>query len=179
MSDFNQAIKWLKEGKKVRREDWDEGCFYILLSQIEYQNLSGHDEEFDVFMKDDFEANDWEIYEEKKEKPNLGLATTRELIEEVKARIEIDGKLDYKTVNAIYRKRTRDLNENVDRLQEIVYEIEHYDKEMCEKFIHDAEKYRECQKRGHNLSRWQLLEAAGLSAAISIIPSYALCYLLF
>lgn len=30
--------------------------------------------------------------------PSLGLATTRELIDEIKARIEVDGKLDYKTV---------------------------------------------------------------------------------
>ena len=30
--------------------------------------------------------------------PSLGLATTRELIEEIKARIGVDGKLDYKTV---------------------------------------------------------------------------------
>jgi len=30
--------------------------------------------------------------------PNLGCATTRELLDEIRARIEIDGKLDYKTV---------------------------------------------------------------------------------
>jgi len=35
---------------------------------------------------------------DKEIKPNLGLATTEELIQEIKARIEIDGKLDYKTV---------------------------------------------------------------------------------
>lgn len=36
------------------------------------------------------------------EKPNLGLATTRELIAELSARIEIhmDGGLDYRTVDA-------------------------------------------------------------------------------
>jgi len=33
-------------------------------------------------------------------KPNLGCATTRELIEEITARIEIDGNLDYKTVDS-------------------------------------------------------------------------------
>ncbi len=32
------------------------------------------------------------------ESANLGLATTRELLDEIRARIEVDGKLDYKTV---------------------------------------------------------------------------------
>ena len=31
--------------------------------------------------------------------PNLGCATTRKLLEEVKARIEVDGRLDYRTVD--------------------------------------------------------------------------------
>lgn len=34
-----------------------------------------------------------------KEYPLLGLATTKELLEEVMCRIEMDGKLDYKTVD--------------------------------------------------------------------------------
>jgi len=32
-------------------------------------------------------------------KPNLGCATTKELLEEIRARIEVDGKLMYRTVN--------------------------------------------------------------------------------
>ena len=41
------------------------------------------------------------LAEQKKEvcKPNLGCATTRELLEEIKVRIEIDGNLDYKTTD--------------------------------------------------------------------------------
>jgi hypothetical protein len=35
---------------------------------------------------------------DKPEQANLGLATTGELLEEVKARVEIDGKLNYRTV---------------------------------------------------------------------------------
>jgi hypothetical protein len=35
---------------------------------------------------------------DKEEEANMGLATTRELLEEITARIEVDGKLDYKTV---------------------------------------------------------------------------------
>ena len=36
---------------------------------------------------------------DKENKPNLGLATTNELIQEIKARIEMDGKLYYRTVD--------------------------------------------------------------------------------
>lgn len=36
--------------------------------------------------------------EEPHQEPCLGLATTRELLDEIRARIEVDGKLDYKTV---------------------------------------------------------------------------------
>ena len=31
--------------------------------------------------------------------PHLGLATTRQLLDELRARIEVDGKLDYRTVD--------------------------------------------------------------------------------
>ena len=31
--------------------------------------------------------------------PNLGCATTRQLLEELKVRIEMDGKLDYRTID--------------------------------------------------------------------------------
>ncbi len=36
---------------------------------------------------------------EKGHEPNLGLATTRELLDEIRARIEVDGRLDYRTVD--------------------------------------------------------------------------------
>ena len=39
------------------------------------------------------------LKENKPCKPLLGCATTRELIEEIKARIEVDGNLDYKTID--------------------------------------------------------------------------------
>ena len=41
------------------------------------------------------------LAEQKEEvcKPNLGCATTRELLDEIEVRIEIDGKLDYKTID--------------------------------------------------------------------------------
>lgn len=37
--------------------------------------------------------------EEKSDKAYLGNATTRELLDEIRARIEVDGKLDYRTVD--------------------------------------------------------------------------------
>lgn len=39
-----------------------------------------------------------ELLEETRDKPRLGYATTAELIEEVRARIELDGMLGYSTV---------------------------------------------------------------------------------
>ena len=50
MSDFKQAIEWLKEGKKVRRRD----------------SGSSIDDKNEIFSGtvNDFGATDWEIYEE-------------------------------------------------------------------------------------------------------------------
>ena len=41
----------------------------------------------------------FELTEKEPLKPSLGVATTRELIEEIKARIEVEGKLDYRTID--------------------------------------------------------------------------------
>ena len=43
------------------------------------------------------------------EKANLGLATTRELLDELRARIEVDGKLDYRTVENEQNTNTSDI----------------------------------------------------------------------
>jgi len=40
-----------------------------------------------------------EILNKEMEKPRLGCATTRELLDELRARIELDGRLEYKTVD--------------------------------------------------------------------------------
>ena len=42
--------------------------------------------------------NEKSLFGKKQDKPLLGLATTRELLAEITARIEVDGQLDYKTV---------------------------------------------------------------------------------
>ena len=67
MSDFKQAIKWLNEGKKVRRSSWKNlDCFIYAEKYLEPILLapSGREEWFGIC---DFEATDWEIYEEKKD----------------------------------------------------------------------------------------------------------------
>lgn len=40
------------------------------------------------------------LREEELKKPKLGLATTGQLLDELRARIEVDGKLDYRTVDS-------------------------------------------------------------------------------
>ena len=75
MADFNQAIKWLKEGKKVRREYWTVESLYCKYSDKVWGGSKMKEGIF--FFKDnsentlktefiflDFEATDWEIYEE-------------------------------------------------------------------------------------------------------------------
>ena len=75
MSDFNQAIKWLKEGKKVRRKGWNYHWYnsFTGVGDINVSNIcnpiSGQmDEETNsattYLTIDNVEATDWEIYEE-------------------------------------------------------------------------------------------------------------------
>ena len=57
MADFKQAIKWAREGKgkEVRRKSW------------EGKSIKGYKPDIKeyIFSLEDFEATDWEIYEEK------------------------------------------------------------------------------------------------------------------
>ena len=65
LADFKQAIAWMKEGKKIRRrnEGWYiKGNKMLNLYGVETGNLCVHQE----FSIPDFEATDWEIYEEPK-----------------------------------------------------------------------------------------------------------------
>ena len=62
MADFQQAIKWTKEGKRVRRNNQIKEVYYELIEDdliVKYNQ--GRDVIFDLR---DFEATDWEIYEE-------------------------------------------------------------------------------------------------------------------
>ena len=67
MATFQEAIVWLREGKKVRRKDVDNEKFRIILSEGElfYYQISEdgiYNYSFDI---NEFEATDWEIFEEK------------------------------------------------------------------------------------------------------------------
>ena len=63
MSNFNQAIKWLKEGKKVRRPSWEENNYWILGID---EKISFKDGTTTHIHVNQIEAKDWEIYEEMK-----------------------------------------------------------------------------------------------------------------
>lgn len=76
MADFKQVIQWLKEGKKVRRPCWKENSYWIF----------GQDQR--IMFKgmitasvhlNQINADDWEIYKEKKE---LIPKTLKELVKE-------------------------------------------------------------------------------------------------
>ena len=74
MSDFKQAIKWLREGKKVRRSSWGNKTLY---GEIKANNfISFEDERGDTnahFLNDaeSLEATDWEIYEKESLSGNI------------------------------------------------------------------------------------------------------------
>ena len=60
MADFNQAIKWLKEGKKVKRKNWDN------ISVLSYDGSTiEHGSLLDCMPN--LEATNWEIYCEEHE----------------------------------------------------------------------------------------------------------------
>jgi len=62
MANFMQAIKWMKEGKKVRREPQWHDVYYALKDDNEIIKQNFHD---DILLDlRDIEATDWEIYEE-------------------------------------------------------------------------------------------------------------------
>ncbi len=62
MSDFQQAIKWLKEGKKVRRKSWENKDYhYVRIGDLIYI-MSGERSLTDNLIN--MEGDDWEIHEE-------------------------------------------------------------------------------------------------------------------
>lgn len=62
MADFMQAIKWLKEGKKIRRKDWEPNYFLLKGGVIYWDD--GQEAIMDL---ERYNANDWEIVEEEAE----------------------------------------------------------------------------------------------------------------
>lgn len=73
MADFMQAVKWMKEGKKVIRKGMKINNELVILTakkfsdriSISYIDENGTGTEWAYTFKiDDYEATDWEIYEE-------------------------------------------------------------------------------------------------------------------
>ena len=63
MSNFQQAIQWLKEGKKVRRPSWEDDSYWKLGSA---GIILWADETPAKIHLNQINANDWGIYEEEK-----------------------------------------------------------------------------------------------------------------
>lgn len=65
MADFKQAAKWMKEGKKVRCEKWFISTLYIRQDEDPCTLiLDNNGDKVDWLCSHEFEATDWEIYEE-------------------------------------------------------------------------------------------------------------------
>ena len=69
MADFNQAVLWMQEEKKIRRKSWENPNMYIFpgwANKFHYHtSKEDHDGPSVDFKLEDFEATDWEIYCEK------------------------------------------------------------------------------------------------------------------
>jgi len=63
MSDFQQAIEWMKDGKKVTRLFWKKGVYLELFSDtIRFYGIDGFISDNSLGL-DSIEATDWEIYD--------------------------------------------------------------------------------------------------------------------
>ncbi|KKL76480.1 hypothetical protein LCGC14_2044490, partial [marine sediment metagenome] len=62
MANFNQAIKWMKEGKKVRRPDFFKGDYSYVYEGVVMDNKDNL-----ALTIEQLEATDWEIYCEEHE----------------------------------------------------------------------------------------------------------------
>ena len=64
MTNFKQAIKWLKEEKKVKRPSWEEDSYWIIGSE---GVISWKDGTTAHVHLNQIEADDWEVFEDKEE----------------------------------------------------------------------------------------------------------------
>lgn len=66
MADFKQAMKWMEEGKKVRREGWGNPDYYWWVdTQFTFDNLwciNAPDGEKTCMIRSWIEADDWEVF---------------------------------------------------------------------------------------------------------------------
>jgi len=78
MADINKAIRWINEGKKVRRPTWhSNNCWFkdddgsISLELVDRVRKP-------IFIVEDFEATDWEILNNKKKEIKYFGSTLKE-----------------------------------------------------------------------------------------------------
>ena len=63
--NFLEAVKAMKEGKKVRREEWEKSHF-LYIRKFKCNHIIQENGEFREYYLSDIEATDWQIVEEKK-----------------------------------------------------------------------------------------------------------------
>ena len=59
MADFNQAVKWLEEGKRINRRSWGGADIYV---ETFFQLIGYRDKRVFCIDMDDIRANDWELF---------------------------------------------------------------------------------------------------------------------
>ncbi len=70
MTNFEQAVKWMREGKKVKRKVWKEKLYFETNNKFKIDDditkiiMDSYGEQVDYFTIAMFIAKDWEIYEE-------------------------------------------------------------------------------------------------------------------
>lgn len=83
--EFEYAVQWLKEGKKIRRKCWNPEV-YIYLSN---EAILWHNNNQVNFRIRQFVADDWEIYEEEKvELPKSELLNVLDILKDKDVKIE-------------------------------------------------------------------------------------------
>lgn len=70
--NFIEAVKLMKEGKKVRRKEWGNRSFSIRL-EYGYLRWDEHGKEETYLSQNDYLAVDWEVFEGKKTLINKGI----------------------------------------------------------------------------------------------------------
>ncbi len=85
MADIKQAVKWMKEGRKVKHSDWEDDS-YVCYNKDTLDFRSSSDREFE-FSFHDFETN-WEVRKEEKD-------MVLELIEKFKVHMTWDDENKY------------------------------------------------------------------------------------
>lgn len=151
MATFEEALKCMREGKKVKRPD----SYYLVLNDNFVVNEVGADEL--LFTREDLFAEDWEVIDDTQ---NEGLGITLKDIKnnglESKNTVEEITPLHSKTNNDDTHNTLKN-NENFNISSENVKENNIFYKECCDKFI-------DYVKKSHNEQT--------LTGIIYKVPSY-------